>query len=116
MGLRLEFDGQALDGAIDGALSGDGRIGGEPFALSAEIARDGEGTLTLDDLALRAGAARVTGDLRLGEDSLATGTLNVLEAARVAGVKRVMFAASSSCYGDTPTLPKIETMPVSPTR
>jgi len=26
----------------------------------------------------------------------------------------VMFAASSSCYGDTPTLPKIETMPVSP--
>lgn len=44
----------------------------------------------------------------------ATGTLNVLEAARAAGVQRVMFAASSSCYGDTPTLPKIETMPVSP--
>lgn len=44
----------------------------------------------------------------------ATGTLNVLEAARAAGVKRVMFAASSSCYGDTPALPKIETMPVSP--
>lgn len=43
-----------------------------------------------------------------------TGTLNVLEAARAAKVKRVMFAASSSAYGDSPTLPKIETMPVLP--
>jgi len=42
----------------------------------------------------------------------ATGTLNVLEAARAAKIKRVMFAASSSAYGDSPTLPKIETMPV----
>jgi nucleoside-diphosphate-sugar epimerase len=41
-----------------------------------------------------------------------TGTLNVLEAARAAGVKRVMFAASSAAYGDSETLPKIETMPV----
>jgi nucleoside-diphosphate-sugar epimerase len=43
-----------------------------------------------------------------------TGTLNVLESARYAGVKRVMFAASSSAYGDSPTLPKIETMPAIP--
>lgn len=42
------------------------------------------------------------------------GTLNVLEAARSAGVQRVIFAASSSAYGDTPTLPKIETMPMLP--
>ncbi len=42
------------------------------------------------------------------------GTLNVLLAARDAGVKRVMYAASSSAYGDTPTLPKHEAMPVSP--
>lgn len=41
-----------------------------------------------------------------------TGTLNLLEAARAGGVKRVMFAASSSAYGDSETLPKIETMPV----
>ncbi len=41
-----------------------------------------------------------------------TGTLNVLEAARAAKVQRVMFAASSSAYGDSETLPKIETMPV----
>ena len=45
------------------------------------------------------------------------GTLCVLEAARKAGVKRVVYAASSSAYGETPTLPKVETMapdPLSP--
>jgi nucleoside-diphosphate-sugar epimerase len=43
-----------------------------------------------------------------------TGTLNLLVAARDAGVKRVVYASSSSAYGDTPTLPKIETMPSNP--
>ena len=38
------------------------------------------------------------------------GTLNVLEAARQAGVKRAVYSASSSAYGDTPVLPKVETM------
>jgi nucleoside-diphosphate-sugar epimerase len=42
-----------------------------------------------------------------------TGTLNVLEAAREAGVRRVMFAASSSAYGDNP-VPWVETMPSLP--
>src|SRR3954447_18558109 len=41
-------------------------------------------------------------------------TLNVLVAARDAGVKRLIFAASSSAYGDTPTLPKHEGMPTNP--
>jgi nucleoside-diphosphate-sugar epimerase len=40
----------------------------------------------------------------------ATGSLAVLMAARGAGVKRVVYAASSSAYGDTPTLPKREDM------
>ena len=42
------------------------------------------------------------------------GTLNVLLASRDAGVKRLVFAASSSAYGDTPTLPKHEKMPTNP--
>jgi UDP-glucose 4-epimerase len=41
-------------------------------------------------------------------------TLNVLVAARDAGVKRVVYAGSSSAYGDTPTLPKHEGMPTNP--
>src|SRR5690606_2800159 len=41
-------------------------------------------------------------------------TLNVLVAARDAGVTRVVYAASSSAYGDTPTLPKREDMPTRP--
>jgi nucleoside-diphosphate-sugar epimerase len=41
-------------------------------------------------------------------------TLNVLVAARDARVKRVVYAGSSSAYGDTPTLPKREDMPTNP--
>jgi len=47
----------------------------------------------------------------------ATATLKLLRASREAGVRRVVYAASSSAYGDTPTLPKVETMrpaPLSP--
>jgi nucleoside-diphosphate-sugar epimerase len=44
----------------------------------------------------------------------ASGTLLVLEAARRQGVKRVVYAGSSSAYGETPTLPKVETMPTAP--
>jgi len=42
------------------------------------------------------------------------GTLNVLVAARDVQVRRFVFAASSSAYGETPTLPKIENMPAQP--
>jgi UDP-glucose 4-epimerase len=42
------------------------------------------------------------------------GTVNLLVAARNAKVRRVVYAASSSAYGDTPTLPKHEAMPTSP--
>jgi nucleoside-diphosphate-sugar epimerase len=42
------------------------------------------------------------------------GTLNVLVAARDAGVRRLVYAASSAAYGETPTLPKVESMPAAP--
>jgi nucleoside-diphosphate-sugar epimerase len=41
-------------------------------------------------------------------------SLDVLVAARDAGVKRLVYAGSSSAYGDTPTLPKVETMATAP--
>jgi nucleoside-diphosphate-sugar epimerase len=42
------------------------------------------------------------------------GTLNVLVGARDAKVRRFVYAASSSAYGETPTLPKVETMQAAP--
>jgi nucleoside-diphosphate-sugar epimerase len=42
------------------------------------------------------------------------GTLLVLETARQSGVRRVVYAASSSAYGDTEVLPKVETLPATP--
>ena len=42
------------------------------------------------------------------------GTLLLLEAARAAGVRRVVYASSSSVYGDTPDLPKTEDLPLRP--
>lgn len=47
-------------------------------------------------------------------DANVNGTLNLLVAARDAAVKRLVYAASSSAYGDTPVLPKVETMPSTP--
>jgi UDP-glucose 4-epimerase len=61
--------------------------------------------------------ARSVADPATSNDSNITGTLNLLIAARDAGVRRVMYAASSSAYGNTLTLPKHEGMvpaPISP--
>ncbi len=56
-------------------------------------------------------------DPRASHESNLNGTLNVLEGARAAGVQRVVFAASSSAYGNQPGFPRKETMvpmPISP--
>ncbi|MFN0119960.1 MAG: SDR family oxidoreductase [Blastocatellia bacterium] len=50
----------------------------------------------------------------LNHDANVNGTFNVLMAARDAGVKRVVYAASSSAYGETEKLPKEESMAPSP--
>jgi UDP-glucose 4-epimerase len=51
---------------------------------------------------------------QLSHEVNATGTLKVLVAARDAGVNKVIYSSSSSVYGDTPTLPKREDMPLNP--
>ncbi len=56
-------------------------------------------------------------DPEASHDVNINGMLQVLQAARRHGVRRLVFAASSSAYGETPTLPKVETMapdPISP--
>ncbi len=56
-------------------------------------------------------------DPRTSHETNTDGTFEVLEAARAAGVRRVLYAASSSAYGNQPGFPRVETMrpqPLSP--
>ena len=67
--------------------------------------------------AARASVPRSVADPVATNSACVDATLNVLVAAREAGVRRVVYAGSSSAYGDTPTLPKREEMlpnPISP--
>jgi UDP-glucose 4-epimerase len=57
---------------------------------------------------------RSISDPKSSNEANITGTLNVLIAAKDSGIKKVVCASSSSVYGDTPTLPKSENMPVNP--
>ena len=57
---------------------------------------------------------RSVSDPMASHEANATGTLRLLIAARDAGVKRLVFASSSSVYGDSPELPKHEEMPARP--
>ncbi|HEX7126777.1 MAG TPA: SDR family oxidoreductase [Thermodesulfobacteriota bacterium] len=65
-------------------------------------------------LAALASVPRSVADPFSSHDHNATGTLAALLAARDAGVSRFVYSASSSAYGDTETLPKVETMPARP--
>jgi nucleoside-diphosphate-sugar epimerase len=57
---------------------------------------------------------RSVADPHASHEVNATGTLNLLLAAREAGVARFIYASSSSAYGDSPTQPKVETMATAP--
>jgi len=68
-------------------------------------------------LAALPSVARSVADPLTANDVNITGTLNVLLAARDAGVKRLVFAASAAAYGNNPTMPRVETLtpdPLSP--
>ena len=64
--------------------------------------------------AARGSVPKSVEDPILTNDINVSGTLNVLWAAQKNNVKKVVCAISSSVYGDTPTLPKVETMPYAP--
>lgn len=57
---------------------------------------------------------RSISDPRATNEANVGGTVSVLEAAREAGVERLVYASSSSVYGNTPTLPKHEQMSINP--
>jgi UDP-glucose 4-epimerase len=85
----------------------------DPGALAACFA---EARYVIHLAALPSVARSVDDPLTANEVNL-TGTLNVLLAARDAGVKRLVFAASAAAYGNNPTMPRVETLtpdPLSP--
>jgi UDP-glucose 4-epimerase len=78
------------------------------------VRRAVEGVEVIYHLAALPSVARSVADPLSSHHVNVNGTLNVLMAARDAGARRVVYASSSSVYGDTPTLPKHEDMPPSP--
>jgi nucleoside-diphosphate-sugar epimerase len=83
----------------------------------ATAARTAQGVEAVFHLAARASVPRSVEFPREANETNVTGTLNMLLAARDAGVRRFVYSASSAAYGETPTLPKIEQMtpePISP--
>ena len=76
-------------------------------AAVAAVVKDQD---TVFHLAARVSVPQSVTDPKAYHDVNATGTVNVLEAARNGGVRRVVYSASSSAYGDAPELPKVETM------
>jgi UDP-glucose 4-epimerase len=73
-----------------------------------------DGVDTVFHLAARASVPRSVEFPFEANEVNVTGTLQMLLAARAAGVRRFVYSASSAAYGETPTLPKIETMAPSP--
>ncbi len=96
-----------LDGIPVQLVEGDIR----DFSCLAEVM---QGVDTVYHQAALCSVARSVEDPIATHTVNATGTLNIFEAARRAGVRRVVFASSSSVYGDSETLPKHELMPTAP--
>jgi nucleoside-diphosphate-sugar epimerase len=79
-----------------------------------EIARASKGADFVYHLAALPSVVRSVKDPVQSNDVNATGTLNVLIAARDAGVSKVVYSSSSSVYGDSEILPKVEDMKPDP--
>lgn len=86
-GLRENLAGRAAD-LVEGSLT-------DPAAVAKAV----EGAAVVYHLGALASVARSVETPLVSHAACATGTLNVLDAARKAGVKRVVYAASSSAYG-----------------
>jgi UDP-glucose 4-epimerase len=81
---------------------------------AAAVARAVDGCEVVFHLAALPSVTRSVEAPLESHEACATGTVNVLEAARKAGVRRVVYAASSSAYGDIPGAVRQESEPVSP--
>jgi len=114
---------RVIDNFFSGKRENLEEVGGDVEIIEGDI-RDGgalgrglEGAEIVFHQAAIASVPRSLTDPIASHDVNASGTLDLLAAAQRAGVRRLVYAASSSAYGDTPTLPKVESMrpaPLSP--
>lgn len=120
---RLVGEGKrvrVLDDLSTGKRANLGDVGGDVELIEgticdeATVARCVRGVDTIFHLAARSSVPRSVAEPAQSHAANATGTLNLLIAARDVGVGRLVYSSSSSAYGDTPTLPKTESMVPSP--
>src|SRR5918993_299052 len=111
---------RVLDDLSTGYLDNLEEIGGEIDLVrgnlndEALLRRALEGVEVVFHEAAIPSVPRSVANPRETHDACVEGTFSLLLAARDARVRRVVYAASSSAYGDQPTLPKVETMPPDP--
>jgi nucleoside-diphosphate-sugar epimerase len=111
---------RVLDSLITGRRENLSHVAGDIEFIEGDIRdlaatmRAAEGAGVIFHQAAVPSVPRSVADPALNHDINVNGTFNVLMAAREAGARRVVYAASSSAYGDTETLPKQEEMSPSP--
>ena len=81
---------------------------------AADVEKALEGCAGVFHLGALGSVPRSIANPAASHDNNVNGTINVLECMRKAGVKRIVFSASSSAYGNQKVSPKVETMPVLP--
>ncbi|MBR0384316.1 MAG: GDP-mannose 4,6-dehydratase [Eubacteriaceae bacterium] len=81
---------------------------------SADVEKALEGCSGVFHLGALGSVPRSIANPVASHDNNVNGTINVLECMRKAGVKRIVFSASPSAYGNQKVSPKVETMPVLP--
>ncbi len=118
--LSLEHEPRVLDNFSSGRRENIADIASQFELIEGDIRdpadceRAADGAEVILHLGAIPSVPRSVDEPRASHDANATGTFNILMAAKKAGVKRVVYSASSAAYGDTPTLPKIETMTPAP--
>ncbi|HMQ17106.1 MAG TPA: SDR family oxidoreductase [Phycisphaerae bacterium] len=111
---------RALDNFSTGHAANLAEVAGDIELVEGDIgdehtaARCARGVDAVFHLAARASVPRSVEFPVEANHANVTGTLNLLVAARSAKVRRFIYSASSAAYGDTPTLPKVESMPPQP--
>ena len=107
---------RVIDNLSTGSIANLADVRGEVEFIEADLrdaaaaTRAASGAELVFHLAALPSVPRSLADPWASHDHNANGTMRLLEAARAAGVRRVVYSSSSSIYGDTPVLPKVETM------